>query len=490
MSSSLGQRTVSSVAWTATSSLAGVGVLFARSVLLARMLPVDVFGVYAGATAVVALTAILPTFGMGAAFLHRAPETLDEDRAAAVHFGMKAAFTLAWAAVLVLAALGLTSGDMRVAIIVLTLTRAGVELTQTAQLILTRRVMHRRLAMIQLVDTLLTTVAALSLAWRGAGLWALLTTDIVGMLLSIVGLYVWQPVWRIRLAWEPAIARYFLRFGSRNVLAGTLLVALDKVDDLWTQIYLGATALGYYSRAFTFATYPRKILAAPVNQVTGGTYAELKHDRLRLSQAFFRANALLVRTGFLLAGLLALIAPEFIRLLLGERWLPMLQAFRLMLVYTLFDPMKLTISDLFLAAGRPDLVVRVRGLQLVVLVLGLFALGPRLGIAGVALAVDAMLVVGIALMLWQARAYVQFSVRRLFAAPAVALLVGLGLALAILSLLGAGAGDWVTGTVKAVAFLVGYGAILLMLERELIVGSLLPAVRAMIARRRGTALRP
>lgn len=489
MSGSLGQRTVSSVAWTATSSLAGLGVLFARSVLLARILPVDVFGVYAGATAIVAITAILPTFGMGAAFLHRSPETLDEDRAAAVHFLMKAGFTLAWAVVMILAALWFTTGDMRTALVVLTLTRAGVELTQTAQLILTRRVMHRRLAMIQLVDTLLTTVAALGLAARGAGLWALLATDVVGMILSIVGLYLWQPVWRIRLAWEPAIARYFLRFGSRNVLAGTVLVALDKVDDLWTQVYLGATALGFYSRAFTFATYPRKILAAPINQVTGGTYAELKHDRLRLSQAFFRANALLVRTGFLLAGLLALIAPEFIRLLLGERWLPMLQAFRLMLLYTMFDPMKLTISDLFLAVGRPDLVLRVRVLQLIIMVAGLFLLGLRLGIAGVALAVDAMLVVGIAVMLWQARAYVQFSLRRLFAAPTVALLAGLGLALVAFSLAGTAAGDWITGTVKAVAFLTGYIATLFLLERTLIVGTLLPTVRELVTRRRGVVLR-
>jgi hypothetical protein len=134
--------------------------------------------------------------------------------------------------------------------------------------------------------------------------------------------------------------------------------------------------------------------------------------------------------------------------------------------------------------------VRVRGLQLGVLGLGLFALGPRLGIAGVALAVDAMLVVGIAVMLRQARAYVQFSAWRLFAAPAVSLLVGLGLALAMVSLVSAAAGDWVTGTVKAVAFVAGYGTILLLLERELIVESLLPAVRAVIARRRGTALRP
>ena len=44
----------------------------------------------------------------------------------------------------------------------------------------------------------------------------------------------------------------------------------------------------------------------------------------------------LIQFAYLLgAVLLALVAPEFIRLALGAKWLPMLTAFRLMLVFTL-----------------------------------------------------------------------------------------------------------------------------------------------------------
>lgn len=219
--------------------------------------------------------------------------------------------------------------------------------------------------------------------------------------------------------------RYFLRFGSRVLVAGLLAQALDRVDDLWAGLYLGETLLGFYSRAYQFATYPRKILATPVNAVAGGTYAELKEDRTSLSKAFFRVNALLVRSGFLVAGLLALIAPEFIRLVLGTKWPPMLSAFCLVLVFTLFDSLKGTIADLVrMGVGKPEQVVQARLAQLVVLVLGLFVLGPRLGIAGVALAVDAMLVVGIMFLLWRARAYVDFSLPRLFAVPGLAVCLG------------------------------------------------------------------
>jgi O-antigen/teichoic acid export membrane protein len=257
-----------------------------------------------------------------------------------------------------------------------------------------------------------------------------------------------------------------LRFGSRNLMAAMLLKALDRVDDLWAGLYLGKMPLGHYSRAYAFATYPRRVLAAPINQVARGTYAELKGDRLRLSKAFFRINAFLLRSGFYFAGLLALVAPEFIHLILGEKWLPMLDAFRLMLVFTLLDPVKITIAYVFVALGRPERVVQTRALQLVVLLAGLFLLGPRLGIAGVALAVNGMLVVGIVIMLWLIQAHVDFSVARLFVTPGLALAMGLLLGRAAIELPGIKGEHWRTGLTKAVGFAIAYSAVWLILERS------------------------
>lgn len=467
MSNDLARRSVSSVGWNVAGSMTGMAVLFVRSVLLARLLPVETFGVYVGAGALVTLTAVFASFGMGGAFLHRSAETEDEAPAAAVHFTVKLLFTLVWAAAMVLFALRFAEGGRQTALIVLTLTQVGDELTQTSRLILVRRVIHRRLAVLQFLDAITTTVVAIGLALLGAGLWALLATDIVSMLLGIIGLMIWRPVWRLRMAWQRATVRYYLRFGSRNVIAGLLLMALDRVDDLWTQRYLGNVALGYYSRAYTFATYPRKILAAPVNQVAGGTYAELKSDRLRLSQAFFRTNALLVRSGFFLAGVLALIAPEFIRIFLGDKWLPMLEAFRLMLIFTLLDPIKMTVSDLFIAMGRPELVVRVRLAQLLILIVSLFVLGARFGIAGVALAVDLMLVIGIGVLMVQARRYVDFSARQIFGLPGVALAAGLAVTAGLVAgLTPHPSSDWWSAAVKIALFSACYLSLLLAFERS------------------------
>lgn len=463
---SLARRSVTSAAWNIGVNAARVVVLIVRSILLARLLPVEIFGVYAFASSVVELTGVLPQFGMRDAFLHRAPETSNEEQIAAVHFTLKLIFTLVWAAALVIFSLVFTSGEVQTALLLLTIADVGVQLTQTPSLILTRRVVHRRLALIRLADAVLSTSLALVLAWRGVTLWALLVSDLVTMAVTVLGLQIWRPVWKPRLDLSAQVVRYLLSFGSRSFLADALLKALDRLDDLWTGVLLGETALGFYSRAYRFATYPRVLLALPINLVAGGTYAELKGDRLRLSKAFFRTNAFLVRTGFLVGGLLALIAPEFIRLILGEKWLPMLDAFRLMLVYTLLDPIKLTVANVLTTSGSPQKVIRARAVQLGVLVVGLAALGPSFGISGVALAVDAMLMVGMGILLWQARTYVDFSLRRLFLVPGLAMLSGIGLALAAVAIPGLQGSDWITGAVKTAIFSSVYLGIVLLTERN------------------------
>ncbi len=464
---SLAERTVSSVSWNIGANLIKIGVLFARSILLARLLPIEAFGVYTLATAIVTFSGILPNFGMGGAFLHRAPETADEDRAAAVLFTLRCLLTVLWISALVLAAMLFSSGPLRTALIVMALTYGGLFIVDVQRLVRVRRVQHRLLALLDLQTAILTTIVAVVLARRGYGLTALLATDIVTLLLGLVVLYLWRPAWRPRLVWPGTAARYYFRFGSRSMAESALSEALDNVDDIWTGAALGSQALGLYSRAYTFATYPRRILAYPVNVVAGGTYAELKGERLALSQAFFRTNALLVRSGFLLGGGLVLVAPEFIRLALGERWLPMLPAFRLLAVFTLLDPIRVTVSQVFVAMGHVGRVVRVRLVQLAAMLVGLLWVGRLWGIAGVAAVVDVVLLLGLIPLLIMARDIVDFSARRLFGPPLLALLAGVAA--------GLGASwavcraelcpnDWLTGTAKGVAFVALYAAVLYALE--------------------------
>jgi len=423
----LAKRTITSGSWKIGSNIINLVIVFIRTIILARLLPIDIFGVFAFASSITRLSVVLTDFGISGAFIHRAPETDDIDKAAAVQFTFRLILTLIWAGLLFLGTVILTETNslLRTALIVLIIIVSLAQLTSTPSLILMRKVKQRRQAVIEILITVVSTPLMIWLAWKGVTLWALLAGELMTVVISLLMYYGWRPVWKPKFSLNRNIIKYYVDFGRRNYLNSLLNQSMDLLDDIWVGSFLGETAMGLYSKAYGLATYPRKILANPVQWVIGGAYAELKGQRERLSHLFNLVNRILIRSSFYLAGLLALIAPEFIQVFLGDKWMPMLTTFRLMLFFTLFDPIKTTISNVIsLAGGKPQIVVKIRLYQLTIMIMGILVLGPLLGINGVAIAVDIMLFVGIMMLMWKVRLFVDYSIKDLFGIPMIAILLG------------------------------------------------------------------
>jgi len=164
-----------------------------------------------------------------------------------------------------------------------------------------------------------------------------------------------------------------------------------------------------------------------------------------------------------------LIAPEFIRIVMGENWIPMLTTFRLMLPFTMFDPMKQTMASLFTAVGKPGRIVEIRAIQLGVLLVSIFALGLPFGIEGIAIAVDIMMIVGIVLTLMKVKPYVDVSIKDLFLYPFVALFLGILVSLLIGQIPGIVGNDWASGIAKSITFVIVFMLVLWRFEKRQLV---------------------
>lgn len=469
MRDNLTSRSITSVKWNMVSNVVNIVITFVQSVLLARLLPIETFGIVAGAASIIGITGGLSNFGLGSAFTYRSKETQDIEHTAEVHFTLQLLINMVWTALMIVGGflfIKETGDGFRLAYIVLTLSKTAMNFTNTAHFLLARKVEHKRLAIVTIFDVSITLIVSVALAFLDLPLWSLLSGDIVRVVVNVILLYIWKPVWRPRFRWATSTFKYFLSFGSKQVLARFLGDALDKADELWTKTYLGSTPLGYYSKAYNFAQYPSLILAGPVKNVAVGTYAEIAYDREKLSNAFFQTNALLIRTGFFLVGILFLIAPEFIRILIGERWLPMLMAFRLMLPFTLFDPMKKTMANLFIAVGKPEITVKIRAVQLTVMVVGMYLLGNLWGIEGVALSVDVMMLVGITLVLIRAKEFVDYSLKNFFLTPFIAMVISLALGFAFDQLVSPILPDILSALIEISIFSFVFIAIYYVIDKE------------------------
>lgn len=465
----LAAKTVKGSAYSIAASAVTMVLGFGRSVLMARLLAPEDFGVVAFALTFLNFTTPLRDFGLDQALIHyKLDEDASLDDVLAVHFSLRSVL-IGLFVLLLLAAipilryaypqktmlipvlLGLTVGEIA----------RGLGATPTAYL---QKEMHfKALIVLQVLTSLSMTIVGPLMAWYGWGVWAIVGERISGVIVATLFVWAFIRPWRLRLKFDVEKIKWYLTYGKFIFVTHGLERALEEFDDFWIGTSLGNLALGYYSKSYEFALYPRRIISDPLTKVVFPLFAKLQDNRLQLSKAYFRFSSLVTRVGFLLGGVLILGAPDFVYLVLGEKWMPMVTTFQLMILYVLLDPLAMIGASLVQAVGHPDFWTRVRVVQVVLFVPAVI-LGSRLWqINGVALATDLALLVGLVLLFFQNRRLVDVSLRRLFGFPTLALLVGAGISWQLSANLVVES-HLINGILTVLAFVSIYSMILLLTE--------------------------
>ncbi len=438
-----------------------------RLVLLTRILLPEDVGVFTQAMVFVILAVRIYSFGLNAAVVHRQDEG-----------GKLLPTFLSLRLILMTISLGglalLTPlisswyADMAMlGAVMLALTAAEVldGLNDVQMVVLDKKLAFRRIATADVVSSFVMTIVAPLMAWQGMGVWALVGEQASGYAARSLVVWTGSQRWRARIGWQTDTARWLMRYGGVVWLGGNLTYLLDRFDDFWIGSSLGATSLGYYARAYEFSRYSRRVVANPILSVFFPTYARLQHDRERLSRAFFRATSFMVRTGGLFSLIFILTAPEFIPLILGEQWLPMLTTFQLMIIYTFLDPISLSASNLLTATGHPRTVLKIRAVQAVFFVPAVILMSRNWGIEGVAVAADVMVLIGTVFLFIATRRIVDYSQTKLWLWPLIAVIV-IGGVVAALTPFWHTLSPWVALIGKGLLITVLYVGILWLTERE------------------------
>lgn len=438
----------------------------ARSIILARLLIPEDFGLVALALIFANFFWNFTSFGIDSRLIQR--QNIQE-QGLRTHLTLRVllavlAFLILLAGAPLLTLLYPNYSDLSAAVIAFGGLNVIKSFNMTPFVLLKRRLAFRRIAVISIASSLVMLVASTMLALAGLGFWSLIIGEsVAGTLVSSVGFWFYRRPMRFAFEIDTELARDYFGFGKFVVLTHQLNFFLDRFDDFWAGTALGETSLGYYHKAYEFATYPRKIISSPLQDVFFSTYARLQHDRRSLSKAFFRANSYVLRIGFLFSITLVLVAPEFVRFVLGNNWLPMVSTFQLMVVYCLFDPLLLTAGNLLTACGAPHLMSRIRFYQAIFFIPTVVVGASLWGINGIAVAADGMLLLGLLGVFQSVQGYVDLSVKKLFLSPALGAVGGL-VVVGLLRLVSNIDSILVWGILKGSVFVAVYLLILFLLE--------------------------
>ena len=196
--------------------------------------------------------------------------------------------------------------------------------------------------------------------------WALVWGGLAGNVLRVVLSYTLHP-YRPSLRFDPAAFRELLDFGKWVSGFAVVGFAVSQLDSILLGRMLGATPLGYYQMAFLTAVIPSSEVAIAFSMVVFPSFSMLQDQPGRLRESFekvLQVSAMVcMPIGF---GILA-VAPEFIRVVLGERWQEIALTMQVLSVMGIAKALEGTTNSLLMAVGRPGLLMGFSSLQLCIL---------------------------------------------------------------------------------------------------------------------------
>lgn len=223
--------------------------------------------------------------------------------------------------------------------------------------LLHRQMRFATLVRIDLTATALSIGSAIALARAGAGYWALVAQVLVLQVGQALGLWLRCP-WRpskganpLSLSRDPAM-RNLLRYASYATATRVTYYIGAALDSVLVGKLLGASALGFYSRAQLWAMMPFHQVYFPVMAVAVSSMSRLQDDASRYRH--YVRTALLGIFTIIFGGMAFLFvkAHDGLLLLLGGQWMQAIPLFRILTVGTVAISVNQVTRWFYLAEGR------------------------------------------------------------------------------------------------------------------------------------------
>jgi len=379
----LAQKTIKGIFWSYLAFIGGKVLTFLSTIILARLLLPEQFGLVGYCLVAIQYLDILNSAGIDSALIARR-ENLEEAANAAfaanILLGV-VSFGLTWV-VAPSVAVFFKNNEIIPLLRVLGLSLPLSGLGMVPDTLLQRHLRFRTRLLPSMSGSFTKGLVSIVLAWLGLGVWSLVWGQLAGIVAGAVLAWIlagWRPTWRFRADATYAIATY----GFHIVLLEIAGAFRNNVDYLLVGRILGAAALGYYTMAYRIP----ELLIRSVNIVVGNVslpvMAMAQKDREQLHSFYFNYLRYLSLVLFPVSVGAAITAPIFIPLFLSAKWNPAIFPTVLISLALGVAAMGYIPGVLYKAIGRPELLSRLNFIKVPLAVLVLWY-STRWGISGVA----------------------------------------------------------------------------------------------------------
>ena len=358
--------------WVAANTYLSTGVTFVTSILMARILLPEYYGIFGLSIFFLEAVGRVRELGFHEALIHKQDNL---EKAFTTQFVLETSvYVLAFiASLIVWPILSKFYDPFTVKIfVILSAVLIVHALGCTQRIFLEKELAFGKTSLVDFLSLLFASLLGIGTAYAGWGVWSLVLLKVSNLFFVTVGLWLlgqWRPKFFEIKSLDKQMIKWFLKFGATLWVGGTVTFILYKYNDWVLGTFLGVVALGYYTKALSFAQMPTSLVTSIVSKVAFPTYAKVQSDLVKLSRAFNLVLSWILRLSVPISLVMFLTAREFTLLLIGEQWLPMVPIFQMLIIYSLVRPIFDDTGAFLTAIGKPKLMTQIIAWQAALLVL-------------------------------------------------------------------------------------------------------------------------
>lgn len=322
MPNSLSEKSVTAFIWAGIDKLGSSSVNFILTIILARLLTPEDFGLVAMVMIFFNISSVFVESGFSAALIRE--KTISEaDKSTAFIFNLVASiffYILLFIASPYIATFfnqQLLTPIVRIMGLNIVINAIGI-IQFTA---LTQQIDFRTQTKIRFVAVIISGTGAVALAFLGYGVWSLVVRAMLMALATTLIVWIassWRPSWRFS---NESFRRLF-GFGSKILVTALIDKIYRNIYDLLIGKFFSAADLGFYKQADSFKNITTKTLLQTIRKVSYPVLSKLKDDAVKLKMGYRKVIKMSSFIIFPAMVLLAILAKPVILTLVGEKWLP------------------------------------------------------------------------------------------------------------------------------------------------------------------------
>lgn len=260
-----------------------------------------------------------------------------------------------------------------------------LQLTTVVPIALRNRSLNfKSLVVMESVAGILGGGVAISLAIGGFGAYSLIAQSLAAAVTSSTLL--WRNcTFRPSLGLDRSAVRQLFGFSSRLFGFQFMNYWMRNADNLLIGKFVGADALGAYSRAYMWMLMPVAQVSQVVSRVMFPALSRVQHDLPRVKRYYLRTISAIALLTFPAMLGLTVVTDLFVSTLLGDNWLDVIPLLQVLGVVGMMQSIGTTTGLIYQSLGRTDLLLR-WGIGSGLVTLTAFVIGLRWGALGVATA--------------------------------------------------------------------------------------------------------